>query len=133
MVKFVVSLIFAVMATTAGLTWAEDRAKPVYYTMNPPFVTNFGQGKKKLSYVKTEISLRTLSADHLEMIKAHEPLIRHQIVMLLSRQTHKEMGLRTSQETIRVAAFTAASEAVSEEIGDNPIEDLLFTSFLVQH
>ncbi|KZY77301.1 hypothetical protein A3739_22735 [Oleiphilus sp. HI0067] len=100
--------------------------------MNPAFVSNFGEPRRKLSYVKAEISLKVESEEHVELVKHHAPLIRHQIVMLLSEQSKEGMSSHTAQETIRLAALSRVKEALAEEVGKTGVQDLLFTSFVVQ-
>jgi len=111
---------------------AQDKRRAVYYSMSPAFVSNFGLSERKLSYVKAEISLKVENEALLEKIKSNEALIRHQIVMLLSAQTKQEMETPAAQETIRVAALSRVKEALAKELGKTGVEDLLFTSFVVQ-
>ncbi|KZX76829.1 hypothetical protein A3715_12390 [Oleiphilus sp. HI0009] len=132
--KAVLALIGALM--TMQLAFAEDESsekqRAVYHTMNPAFVSNFGEPRRKLSYVKAEISLKVESEEHVELVKHHAPLIRHQIVMLLSEQSKEGMSSHTAQETIRLAALSRVKEALAEEVGKTGVQDLLFTSFVVQ-
>lgn len=113
----------------------EDSAPAVskYYDLRPSFVANFGStNKKKLKFVKADVSIRTSSDSAVTQVMNHDALVRHQIVMLLSRQTEKKMSSSLGQEEIRIEALKAVNEALEEETGSIQIDDLLFTSFVVQ-
>jgi len=114
----------------------EETAAPAvskYYDLKPSFVANFGStNKKKLKFVKADVSIRTSSDSAVTQVMNHDALVRHQIVMLLSRQTEKKMSSSLGQEEIRVEALKVVNEALEEETGSIQIDDLLFTSFVVQ-
>lgn len=120
----------------ASLAFAEEaeveHKRSVYHNISPAFVSNFGLSDRKLSYIKAEVALKIENEELLEKVKKNEALVRHQIVMLLSAQTKEQMSAQTAQETIRVAALSRVKEALAEEIGKTGVQDLLFTSFVVQ-
>lgn len=132
--KFALALILSVFAASWAV--AEDGETPskrsVYHNISPAFVSNFGLSEKKLSYVKAEVALKVESEELLERVKQNEALVRHQIVMLLSAQTKEQMSDHAAQEAIRVTALSRVKEALAEEIGKTGVQDLLFTSFVVQ-
>ncbi|KZZ82185.1 hypothetical protein A3767_00350 [Oleiphilus sp. HI0133] len=132
--KFALAFILSMFVTSWAV--AEDGETPskrsIYHNISSAFVSNFGLSEKKLSYVKAEVSLKVENEELLEKVKQNEALVRHQIVMLLSAQTKEQMSAPAAQETIRVAALSRVKEALAEEIGKTGVEDLLFTSFVVQ-
>lgn len=114
--------------------YAEDDAvevdeKVYYYEMEPAFVANYGTSNTKLKFLKATVSLRTVGSKAQGIIFQHNPLVRHEIVMLLSRQTEESL---TSQETVRLEALKVVQDALEEVTGDKQVEDLLFTTFIVQ-
>jgi flagellar FliL protein len=129
------SLCFGVLFV-AGVAQAEEEEsavkRAVYYDIQPPFVANFDVSKKKMPYVKADVALRVTDENAAALIKQNEPLIRHQIVMLLSRQTRESMATSAAQEALRTAALTQVKEVMSKELGVTGIDDLLFTNFVVQ-
>jgi flagellar protein FliL len=120
----------------AGSAQAEDDdvsvKRAVYYDMQPPFVANFGVSTKKMPYVKAEVALRVADEAAATLVRRNEPLIRHQIVMLLSKQTRETMATSAAQESLRSAALIQVKEVMSKELGVTGIDDLLFTNFVVQ-
>ena len=121
-----------------GLVLAEDEAaapaEAQYYDLKPAFVANFGGSSKakKLKFLKADVSVRASSGSAINEVMNHDALVRHQIVMLLSRQSEDTLSSSAGQETIRLAALAAVKLALEEETGNAQIDDLLFTSFVVQ-
>jgi flagellar FliL protein len=119
--------------------WAEEEgevpapAVAQYHNLTPSFVANFGANNpKKLKFVKADVSLRATSAAAIDEVMNHDPLVRHQIVMLLSRQTEETLSSPAGQETVRLEALSLVQAALKVETGSGQIEDLFFTSFVVQ-
>jgi len=131
-------LVWVLTIVVTGYAYAEDESeetapeKSKYVDLVPSFVTNFGLSTKKMQYIKADITLRAPTQVAVDAIEANAPLIRHQIVMLLSRQTSDMMALPNSQETIRVEALRVSREVLEAETGEPQINDLLFTTFVIQ-
>jgi len=131
-------LLLSLFLGVCGLVWAEEGEEPEpivsqYHSLKPAFVTNFGASSgKKLKFLKADISVRASSGVAINEVMNHDALVRHQIVMLLSKQTEKVLASSSGQESVRVQALKVVQEALKEETGDAQIDDLLFTSFIVQ-
>ncbi len=112
----------------------EETAAPKvqYFDLKPAFVTNFGSSINKLKYVKAEVVVRASTRAAVEAVMAHEPVVRHEIVMLLSAQTEESISENGGQESIRLEALKRVQSVLEQETGAPQIEDLLFTSFVVQ-
>ncbi|MDX1450977.1 MAG: flagellar basal body-associated FliL family protein [Oleiphilaceae bacterium] len=112
----------------------EEPAAPQiqYYDLDPPFVTNYDVSTNKLKFVKATVAVRATSQAAITEFMSHEPMIRHEIVMLLSRQTEETMSSSAGQEAIRTEALKLVQDALKQETGSTQIDDLLFTEFVVQ-
>jgi len=60
------------------------------------------------------------------------PALRHELVMLISRQTPEAVGTVEGKELMRQEALEAVRNVLVAEDGDQKIADLLFNSFVVQ-
>lgn len=78
------------------------------------------------------MSVRATNAAAINEVMHHDALVRHLIVMLLSRQTEELLLSPTGQETIRLEALALVTAALKVETGSEQIEDLFFTSFVIQ-
>ena len=110
----------------------EEAAPAVaYISLFPALVGNFGTGPK-LKFFKADISLRVTGAATEATVKHHEPLIRHQLVMLFSAQTEESMNAPEAKETLRAEALKQVQEVLTQEEGKPLVEDLLFNNLIVQ-
>tara|TARA_R110002167_G_scaffold166867_7_gene363927 strand:+ start:1546 stop:1968 length:423 start_codon:yes stop_codon:yes gene_type:complete len=107
--------------------------KVQYHELSPPFVANFGETTaKRLKFIKADITVSVFGDDAVSAVKAHNALIRHQVVMVLSAQTEAGLASPTGQEALRKAVVAKVKAVLKEETGKEQIDDLLFTSFVVQ-
>jgi len=102
-----------------------------YMRLEPPFITNYGIEKGRLRFIKVDITLRVEIGGENPVVH-HMPAIRHEIVMLLSRQTNETFGTMEGKELMRQEALEAVRNVLIAEEGDQKIADLLFNSFVVQ-
>ena len=132
---FYLLCLVGVFAVTALAEEGEEVVAPkaLYYELKPSFVTNFGDAStKKIKFVKTDISLRVFGDEALKVIMAHDALIRHQVVMLLSKQTEETMAVIDGQEKLRLQILDQVKAALKQETGKEQVDDLLFTTFVIQ-
>lgn len=139
-----ISRLMVLLLLTSSFSFAQEKAKEgeegegeaaakvTYVEMKPPFITNPQGGPDKLGYVKAEVSLRIASEAVAKTIEEHMPLLRHQLVLLLSSETADELAKPEAQENLRVQALKAVNDALQNEDGALKVEDLLFTSFVIQ-
>ncbi|MCP5207742.1 MAG: flagellar basal body-associated protein FliL [Hahellaceae bacterium] len=132
---YVIAVLFAAVFSP-GVASEEEAVtfKTQYIEMKPAFVTNYGTpGKKKLKYVKADISLRVTSKDAADAVEAHMPYLRNEVVLLLSSQSESTMSDPIGQDTVRKLALEAVNKVLSVEAGKGvEVDDLLFTNFVVQ-
>jgi flagellar FliL protein len=122
------------ICTTAN---AEEEAvafKTQYIEMKPSFVTNFGvPAKKKLKYIKADISLRITSQAAADAVEAHMPYLRNEVVFLLSGLSEAALADPLGQDVVRKQALESVNKILAKEAGEGvAIDDLLFTNFVVQ-
>ena len=132
--KYLVLLLFAQLLSLPVL--AEEKVEGAadetrYLELSPPLVTNYG-GPGRMKYIKAEVSLRVDSQDEFRAVMHHVPLLRHTMVMLLSKQTDESVGSQESKEQLRLEALAATQAMMQAEEGKPMIDDLLFSTFFVQ-
>ena len=119
-------------ATAQG--WAaesSDGSLITYIEMKPAFVLNY-DGPGRLKYLKADITLVTSSPLAEETAKHHMPLIRNELVSLLSRQADEAITTPEGQEQIRIEATQAVKDLMQKEVGHPVIDDLLLLNFIYQ-
>jgi flagellar FliL protein len=60
------------------------------------------------------------------------PAVRNSLVMLLSSQNPDELRARAGKEKLRAQALAAIQRIVKKYSGKTGIDEVLFTSFLMQ-
>lgn len=111
---------------------ASASAPSSYIDLKPPFVANYGgMPAGRLKYLKTDISLR-VEAGGESAVMHHMPVIRHHLVMLLSKQGEDSVITMEGKELLRQAALEEVRKVIMIEEEEHKITDLLFNSFIVQ-
>ncbi|OOV88982.1 hypothetical protein BTA35_0204990 [Oceanospirillum linum] len=110
---------------------AESGSPIVYTEMKPSFVLNYGD-PGRLKYLKADITLVTSSPLAEKTVAHHMPLIRNELVSLLSRQTDEAVTTPVGQEQIRMEATQSVKDLMLKEVGHPVIDDLLVLNFIYQ-
>jgi flagellar FliL protein len=110
---------------------APGSIKATYMRMEPPIIANYGNETGRLRFVKVDITLRVEVGGENPVVH-HMPALRHELVMLISRQTPESIGSMEGKELMRQEALEAVRNVLVAEEGDQKIADLLFNSLVVQ-
>src|ERR1700686_5809205 len=102
----------------------------VYYAIDPPLVVNFEDG----SVVRfLQITMEVMAHDQkaIDSVQKNIPLIRNNLLLLMSNRNYQSMMSREGKDKLRAEAL-AEIRAVQKKEGGPDVDDLLFTSFVVQ-
>ncbi len=113
----------------------EAAPAPIYVALDPPFVVNFQDAKKRTRYIKAEISVLAKSAKAEEAVKLHMPAVRNGLVLLLSRQVYEDLLANEGKEKLRADALTEVRAVLDQRAGKKSgkgVEDLYFSSLVMQ-
>lgn len=109
---------------------APSKAEVHYVELEPAFIANYQSAK--LKYVKANITLKVRGAATAEAIDRHKPYIRHNVVMLLSRQDEASVSSPEGKQKLKSEALVEIVKALESEQEPSDIEEILFTSFIVE-
>jgi flagellar FliL protein len=102
----------------------------VYYAIDPPLVVNFEDGSAvRFLQITMEVMARDQKA--IDSVQKNIPLIRNNLLLLMSNRNYQTMMSREGKEKLRQEALTEI-RAVQKKEGGPDVDDLLFTSFVVQ-
>jgi flagellar protein FliL len=102
----------------------------VYYAIDPPLVVNFEDG----SVVRfLQITMEVMAHDQkaIDSVQKNIPLIRNNLLLLMSNRNYQSLMSREGKDKLREEAL-AEIRSVQKKQGGEDIDDLLFTSFVVQ-
>lgn len=111
---------------------AEAPKQPqVYHPLEPPFVVNFGEDSD-VRFMQIKLQIATRDPAVIERIKEHSPAIRNNLVMLYSNQDPATLNTREGKETLRAQTFEEVQKVLEEQTGEGGVENVYFTSFVMQ-
>ncbi len=115
-------------------TAAEDppaAVGPSYVDLEPAFTLNYGD-PKRTRYLQASITLRVRDAAAALEVTAHSDAIRHQIIMLFSRQPAEKIRSSAGRDEILEQALRELQDLMLKETGKTLIDRVLFTAFILQ-
>jgi flagellar protein FliL len=103
-----------------------------YIALTPGFIVSFG-AEGRVGYLKADVSLR-VATPAAAAVELHMPAIRHELIMLLSRQPPEVLTAQDKREALRLEALEHLRKFLEEagKVKPEEIQDLLFTSFFTQ-
>jgi flagellar FliL protein len=103
----------------------------LYFALDPPLVVNFEQsGAVRFLQVTVEVLAR--DPEVIAAVQQNAPLIRNNLMLLMSNLDYAEIMTREGKEKLRAAALAEVRSILKRETGKTGPESLLFTSFVVQ-
>lgn len=103
----------------------------IYFAMEPPLVVNFEQdGSVRFLQVTIEVMARDPAV--IEAVQRNAPLIRNNLMLLMSNLTGDDVMTRDGKEKLRATSLAEVEAIIKRETGSGGVESLLFTSFVVQ-
>ncbi len=102
-----------------------------YVPLDPPFVVNFS-GDSDIRFLQISLEAGTRDPAVVEQIKEHRPAIRNNLVFLFKAQNPVELDTREGMEKLRQDTLAAVQEVLKAETGSAGIENVYFTSFVMQ-
>jgi flagellar FliL protein len=122
----------AVKANAAGGDNGKEAAAKaeIYYAIDPPLVVNFEDGA---AVRFLQISMEAMSKDQkaIDAVTKNVPLIRNNLLLLMGNRDFKSLMSREGKEKLRTEAL-AEIRSIAKKEGSPEVDDILFTSFVVQ-
>jgi len=109
---------------------AEQAGETIYHAMTPPFMVNFSEGKIKI--LKIAISVMAKGDEVVDAVKNHDPLIRNNILMMLSAQNPEMLKTTDSKEALQASIKEEINKVLAERKVSSKVEDVFFTDLVMQ-
>ena len=107
------------------------KSDPVYVELGDPLVVNFVENNQ-IRYLQVQMEVMTRDPAMPDKIKQHMPLIRNNLLMMLSDLDYATISSFSGKQKIRAEALAEVQNIMQEETGDPVVEELYFTSFVMQ-
>lgn len=102
-----------------------------YFEMDKPFVVNFPKSSG-ISLLQVSIALSVEGVTTAELLKKHEPMIRNNLLMLISGQVPQELKTVEGKEKLVELMHKEVDKVMKKIGGKNKVQDVFFTSFVMQ-
>ena len=115
----------------------EDKAKPkqrkisIYYKFDPPFVVNI-QGETGSRFLQLTIEAMTYDQSVTADIDQHMPVIRNNIVLLLSNVSYEQLSTLEGKQKMRADILSEIQKVLKEKTGKPGVEEVYLTSIVMQ-
>lgn len=114
-----------------GKKESKEPKDAIYYKMDPPFVVNF-QGPAGNRFLQVTIELMTYEQDVIPAIEQHMPVLRNNIVFLLSSVNLDEISTLEGKQKLRQDTLQEVRKVLKDKIGKPGVEEVYFTSIVMQ-
>ena len=103
----------------------------LFYSMDPPLVVNF-EDASAVRFLQIGMDVMARDPAAIEAVQKANPLIRNNLLLVISNRDYQKLMSREGKEELRKEALAEIRKIIKKEAGAVQIEDLLFTSFIVQ-
>ena len=112
---------------------AEDFShKPaIYFPLEPEFVVNL-EDSSRVNFMQVELQVMMRNKEVVPIIEHHMPVIRNNIMLLLSSQKYAEISKREGKEKLMVDLKDSIQAVLNGEAPNMEIEAVYITSMVMQ-
>jgi flagellar protein FliL len=112
---------------------ADDEPPPpaLYTALDPPFVVSFDE-EDGARYLQMTLQAMARSEETIAAVKQHAPAIRNSVLFKLSGYELQVLNTQAGKEQLRHDLLGAANEILAKNGSDDGIEELYFTSLVIQ-
>lgn len=104
---------------------------PIYYNIEQPFVVNF-QSSNNTRFLQVTMELMTYDQAVIPSIEQSMPVIKNNLVFLLSNLTSEQLATAEGRLKVRSDTLVEIQNILKERTGKPGVEDVYFTSFVMQ-
>ncbi len=104
-----------------------------YVRLTKGMVVNYGEPSlDRLKYLKIAVDVRVPNAENAELVEHHLPALLDSLVLVFAGSEEETVRTGMGKEEIRQLALEKVQSVMKAEEGDSIVEDLLFSTFVVQ-
>lgn len=113
-----------------GEAAAEESSGPAieYVEMKPKFTVNLAEPKK---YLMLNVQLLIEGKENIDKIKKHMPVLRHEMIMMLSGLHVTDLQTMEQREALRVKTKQMITDLLIKIQNSDGFRDVFFSEFLV--
>ena len=119
--------------TKGGAKQAKIKPKPppIYQAFDPPLVVSF-QEHGTMRFLQVTVEVMAREEESIKAVQTHMPVIRNNLLNIFSGRSFADLTTRDGKEALRKECLNEVQRILKENTGKSGVEDLYFTSFVVQ-
>jgi flagellar FliL protein len=103
----------------------------IYYAFDPPFVVSF-EDETAVRFLQVQVEVMAREQTAIDGVQQHAPAIRNNLLNVINARDYKTLLTVEGKEKLRQECLKETQKILQKETGSPGIEDLYFTSFVVQ-
>lgn len=103
----------------------------IYYKFDPPFVVNI-EGQSGTRFLQLTIEAMTYDQKVPDDIDQYMPVIRNNILLLLSNVTYEKVSTLDGKQKLRADILNEVQKVLKDKIGKPGVEEIYLTSIVMQ-
>lgn len=109
----------------------EKKAQAIYHNLRPPFIVNYLDGNKP-RYLQVDVTLMARDEEVVENVLDHTPLIRAELIDLLTDQSFADLQSHSGKLLLRELVVESVNATLVENGAEGDVEKVLLTNFVMQ-
>lgn len=109
----------------------EPKTVPVYFKFPQAFTVNF-ETDKGLRYLQVSLEIMSYDIKAIDAVQVHMPVIKNNIILLLSGQTYDDLISVEGKTKLREMALKEIQNILDKYHTEAAIEEVYFTNFVMQ-
>lgn len=109
----------------------ESVGPPIYLSLDPAFIVNF-LNSSDAKLFQLSISVLSFKQEVIDAIEKHKPMVRNNILLLLSAQDPVQLKKPEGKDTLRAQILEILRKLVQEREEIDGVEEVFFTTFIMQ-
>jgi len=102
----------------------------LYQALTPPFMVNFPDGNIKV--IKVAISIMVNDEEVIDAVQKHDPLIRNNILMMLSVQDPEALKTAKGKEQLQSSVKEEINKVLVKRKVSSKVKEVFFTDLVMQ-
>ena len=103
----------------------------LYYDISKPLIVDFPRGSS-VHLIQISLSFLVEGQATLEALKKHDPMIRNNLLMLISAEDVDSLNTREGKERLRADILNEVVSVLAKMTGKSHVKEVFFTAFVMQ-
>ena len=109
----------------------EASSEKFYFDMSKPMVVDFPK-ESSARLVQVAVSMLVENEETIAVLKKNEPMVRSNLMMLISAQSPDNLNTREGKDKLRKAMLKDVGDVLNKMAGKGQVKEIFFTSFVMQ-